>query len=127
MVGVMTARGLGAAYATLMVMTKGPRYRARQVTPAELRVANHVDVNVLVVRSTLMQQVGGFDVTLRRMVDYDPVLRIADRVDLVHVPVIGALYDSHGADRISAREPRTWYDHEAATPDGLGPARAAAA
>jgi glycosyltransferase involved in cell wall biosynthesis/SAM-dependent methyltransferase len=112
MVGVMTARGLDAAYATLMVMTKaGPRYRARQVTPAELRVANHVDVNVLVVRSTLMQQVGGFDVTLRRMVDYDLVLRIADRVDLVHVPVIGALYDSHGADRISAREPWTWYDH----------------
>ena len=112
MVGVMTARGLDAAYATLMVMTKaGPRYRAHQVTPAELRVANHVDVNVLVVRSTLMQQVGGFDVTLRRMVDYDLVLRIADRVDLVHVPVIGALYDSHGADRISAREPWTWYDH----------------
>jgi 2-polyprenyl-3-methyl-5-hydroxy-6-metoxy-1,4-benzoquinol methylase len=112
MVGVMTARGLDAAYATLMVMTKaGPRYRARQVSPAELRVANHVDVNVLVVRSTLMQQVGGFDVTLRRMVDYDLVLRIADRVDLVHVPVIGALYDSHGEDRISAREPWTWYDH----------------
>ena len=36
MVGVMTARGLDAAYATLMVMTKaGPRYRAHQVTPAE--------------------------------------------------------------------------------------------
>ena len=112
MVGVMTARGLDAAYATLMVMTKaGPRYRAHQVTPAALRVANHVDVNVLVVRSTLMQQVGGFDVTLRRMVDYDLVLRIADRVDLVHVPVIGALYDSDGADRISIREPWTWYDH----------------
>ena len=112
MVGVMTARGLDAAYATLMVTTKaGPRYRAHQVTPAALRVANHVDVNVLVVRSTLMQQVGGFDVTLRRMVDYDLVLRIADRVDLVHVPVIGALYDSYGADRISAREPWTWYDH----------------
>ena len=62
-------------------------------------------------RSTLMQQVGGFDVTLRRMVDYDLVLRIADRVDLVHVPVMGALYDSHGADRISVREPWTWYDH----------------
>jgi len=112
MVGVMTARGLDAAYATLMVMTKaGPRYRAHQVTPAALRVANHVDINVLLVRSTLMQQVGGFDVSLRRMVDYDLVLRIADRVDLVHVPVVGALYDSSGADRISAREPWTWYDH----------------
>ena len=87
-----------------------------------------MDVNVLVVRSTLMRQVGGFDVTLRRMVDYDLVLRIADTVDLVHVPVIGALYDNDGADRISVREPWTLVrPREAATPDGLGSARAAAA
>ncbi len=112
MVSAMTTRGLDAAYATLMVRTaSGPRYRANQVTPALLRVANHVDVNVLVVRSTVLQEVGGFDVTLRRMVDYDLVVRLADHVDLVHVPVLGASYDSSGADRISAREPWAWYDH----------------
>ena len=112
MVSAMTVRGLDAAYATLMVPTKaGPRYRALQVTPAALRVANHVDMNVLVVRSTVLEQVGGFDVTLRRMVDYDLVLRIADHVGLVHVPVLGALYDNSGPDRISAREPWAWYDY----------------
>ncbi len=112
MVSVMIRRNLDAAYATLLVRTtSGPRYRASQVTPAALRVANHVDVNVLVVRSSVLQQVGVFDVTLRRMVDYDLVLRIADHVDLVHVPVLGALYDSSGPDRISAREPWAWYDH----------------
>ena len=112
MVSTMTTRGLDAAYATLMVRTKaGPRYRAQQVTPAALRVANHVDMNVLVVRSSVLQQVGGFDLTLRRMVDYDLVLRIADHVGLVHVPVLGALYDSSGKDRISAREPWGWYDY----------------
>ncbi|HZA72671.1 MAG TPA: glycosyltransferase [Propionibacteriaceae bacterium] len=112
MVSAMTTRRLDAAYATLMVRTKsGPRYRASQVTPAALRVANHVDMNVLVVRSTVLEEVGGFDVTLRRMVDYDLVLRIADHVGLVHVPVLGALYDSSGPDRISAREPWAWYDY----------------
>ena len=108
----MTARGLDAAYGSLMVMTKdGPRYRANQVTPEILRVANHVDLNVLVVRSTLMQRIGGFDITLPRTVDYDLVLRIADETDLVYVPVVGVLYDRSAPDRISARYPSAWSDY----------------
>ena len=112
MVGVLTARGLDAAYGALMVMTKdGPGYRANQVTPEVLRVANHVDMNVLVVRSTLMQRIGGFDTALPRTVDYDLVLRIADETDLVYVPVVGVLYDRSAPDRISARVPSAWSDY----------------
>ena len=94
MVRAMTARGLDAAYGSLMVSTRqGPRYRSQQVTPELLQVANHVDLNVLVARSDLMQRIGGFDTTLPRTVDYDLVLRIADETDLVYIPVVAVLYD----------------------------------
>ena len=112
MVRLMTARGLDAAYGSLMVTTKkGPRYRSHQVTPEILRVANHVDLNVLVLRSALMHRIGGFDTTLPRTVDYDLVLRIADATDLGYVPVVAVLYDRSDPDRISARHPPAWSDY----------------
>ena len=129
MVGVMTARSLDAAYGSLMVMTKdGPRYRSNPVTRDILRVANHVDMNVLMVRSALLQRIGGFDTSLPRTVDYDLVLRIADETDLVYVPLVGVLYDRSAPDRISARVPVGVVGPRAATaPPGLGPVAATGA
>lgn len=113
MLRVMEHRGLAAAYGTLMSETdEGPRYRATQVDREVLTVANHVDLNVLVVRRELMDKVGGFDVELRRTVDYDLVIRLAKETDLVHVPVVGVLYDndSEASDRITVRESIAWAD-----------------
>jgi GT2 family glycosyltransferase len=128
MVCIMQARALNAAYGTLMKKSsEGVRYRAAQVDREILMVANHIDMNVLVVRASLMRDIGGFDVTLRRTVDYDLVLRIAEHADLVHIPVVGVLYDDdmEASDRISVRETPAWtdlvrlkhlvdWDHEAA-------------
>jgi glycosyltransferase involved in cell wall biosynthesis/SAM-dependent methyltransferase len=112
MVGAMTARGLDAAYGALMLVTNnGPRYRSNHVTAEILQISPHVDLNVLVVRSALMQRIGGFDTALPRAVDYDLVLRLADVADLAYVPVVATLYDSSGADRISARHPFGWTDY----------------
>ena len=112
MVGVMSAGGHDAAYGALTAVTKdGVRYRVNQVTPEILRVANHIDLNVLVVRAAILEKVGGFDETLPRTVDYDLVLRIADTTDLVYVPVLGVEYHRDAPDRISARHPWAWYDY----------------
>ncbi|WP_194846515.1 glycosyltransferase family 2 protein [Mumia zhuanghuii] len=112
MLRAMEADGLGAAYGTMMVETpEGPRYRATQVSRDVLKVGNHVDMNVLVVRAETIRRVGGFDTSLKRAVDYDLVLRLLDVTDVVHVPVIGVLYDNGpGEDRISVREPAAWND-----------------
>lgn len=110
MVGRMQTDGLQAAHGTLeMASPQGRRYRAGQTDPEALAYANQVDLNVLVVGADLMAQIGGFDVSLRRMVDYDLVLRIVARVPLVHVPAVGAIYDDqHTDDRITLREPVSW-------------------
>ncbi|MFD1824936.1 glycosyltransferase [Mumia zhuanghuii] len=113
MIRAMQAERLDVAYGTLMAQTPdGPRYRATPVTRDVLMVANHVDMNVLVVRGSLLAEVGGFDESLRRTVDYDLVLRLAEHTDLVHLPIIGVHYDDRreSADRISVREPAAWID-----------------
>lgn len=113
MVLSMHREHLDAAYATLAVMSPdGPKYRARQVTDEILHVQNHIDLNVLMVRATTLALVGGFDPYLRRTVDYDLVLRLTRTTALVHVPMIGADYDSDGdrSDRISVQEPAAWSD-----------------
>lgn len=113
MVHAMEHQQLEAAYATLATMTPdGPRYQALQVTREILQAHNHVDLNVLIVRTALLRDLGGFDPQLLRAVDYDLVLRLVEVTDLVHIPVIGADYDgdTNRTDRISVRHPRTWAD-----------------
>lgn len=105
---------LRAAYGTLEAHTAGgSRYRATRAGRDSLLIANHVDMNVLMVRADLMAEVGGFDATLRRTVDYDLVLRLAAVTELVHVPVVGVIYDNaaEAGDRISVREAVAWSDH----------------
>lgn len=114
MVTAMTGLGLEAAYATLATRTPdGVRYRARQVDRSVLLLTNHIDMNVLMVRHDLLRRTGGFDVTLRRTVDYDLVLRLTEHTALTHVPVIGAWYDDDRDDphRITVREPAGWVEH----------------
>jgi GT2 family glycosyltransferase len=91
-----------------------PVPRARPGTPERARellaVSNVVDLNVLAVTRELLAEAGGFDESLRRTVDYDLVLRLAERVPLTYVPFVGVRYrdDRAAPDRISVREPITW-------------------
>ena len=85
-------------------------FRAFEGTHDHLLVGNYIDLNVLVVRASLLREIGGFDTTLRRAIDYDLVLRLSRRADLHLVPVVGAVYAGESSDghRISVSEPTSW-------------------
>jgi GT2 family glycosyltransferase len=117
MVVTMAERNRPIAYAAAVtVQADGRRYRAFDPgdDPGEvlalLEVANHIDLNVLVVERGLLEAVGGFDETLRRTVDYDLVWRLAQREVPLYVGVIGVIYDAddEAADRITVRERPSW-------------------
>lgn len=102
---------VNAAYATITSHTEdGASYRQRQTDHRRLLGGNTIDLNTFVVRTQILRQIGGFDESLRRAVDYDLILRIAARFPLHHVPTVGADYDNvEGADdRISNTEPLGW-------------------
>lgn len=108
----------GMAHAVLRASKDGGTYyRAFAGTHAHLLVANHVDLNVLVARRELVEEVGGFDESLRRGVDYDLVLKLAERTGLHLVRHVGVDYtdDSAGSTgsgdtgpRISTHESPAW-------------------
>ena len=118
MLGAMGAENYRAAYAIAETVDGTGRRRFRSLpsgdTTAEvlalLEVANHVDLNVLVLASDLLREVGGFDETLRRTVDYDLMWRVARRVVPRLIPFVGVTYahDPDAADRITVRERASW-------------------
>jgi len=69
-----------------------------------------VDLNVLMVRRDLLVEVGGFDESLRRWVDYDLVLRLMLEHDARYLPIIGVDYEHEEATvgRITTSERSTW-------------------
>lgn len=113
MLTALAQSGAESAYAALEQLSRdGVRYRALDAGPQALALQNHIDLNVLVARRAAVDEVGGFDPTLRRAVDYDLVLRLAARARPVFVPMLGARYDERGeaGDRITVREAKTWSD-----------------
>lgn len=86
------------------------RYRTGAPRLSSLLRGNSIDLNVLVSRTEAVRAVGGFDPTLRRAVDYDLILKLAERGDILHVPTVGAHYDNldTSEDRISTTEPVGW-------------------
>ncbi|MCL1900230.1 MAG: glycosyltransferase, partial [Promicromonosporaceae bacterium] len=117
-----------AAYSAICLHEGGrrPAYRGTQVTLASLQVRNEVDLNVLVAELELVREVGGFDPGLRKLIDYDLVVRLARRAPLLYCPVLGA--DYHGDERdtsritVSALDSYRWVVHERALVD-WGPAQ----
>lgn len=71
---------------------------------------NQVDLNALVIRRDVIDQIGNFDSSLRRWVDFDLVLRVARWFDLEFVPVVGVIYDHRASagDRITTTESPLW-------------------
>jgi GT2 family glycosyltransferase len=111
MVSTMQTREWDMAHSALRAEgSEGTYYRAHEGTLDELRVANYIDLNVLVVRTSVVRGVGGFDESLRRGVDWDLVLRLAEDVPLRLVPYIGVDYEDREAPgpRISDTEPSSW-------------------
>ncbi|MCY7289395.1 MAG: glycosyltransferase [Cryobacterium sp.] len=89
----------------------GVEYLGRPTTREQLlQGRNVVDLNALVVRRELLESIGGFDITLRRWVDYDLVLRLLTRTDAMFVPMLGVNYDhrSTSGDRITTTQSDDW-------------------
>lgn len=111
MVTTMVRDRAVSAYATIAMQDKrGTRYRYGSPSLESLRRGNSIDLNTLVSRRDAVQKVGGFDLTLRRAVDYDLILKLAAVAPIVHVPTLGARYDNSdtASDRISTTEPFGW-------------------
>lgn len=70
---------------------------------------NFIDLNTLMARRSSVVEVGGFDPSLRRWVDFDLVIRLSDLGELHFVPFIGVAYSHRGdVKRISTVEPNGW-------------------
>ncbi len=113
MLTTLATTGAESAYAVLeQHAADGVRYRALDAGRPALALRNHIDLNVLVARREAVEAVGGFDTSLRRAVDYDLVLRLAERSRPLFVPAVGARYDARkdAADRVTVRESSTWSD-----------------
>lgn len=68
---------------------------------------NYVDMNVFCHRRDVSDRLGGFDTGLRRMVDWDIILRFTRDERVFYAPVIGCIYieDSADLNRITTSEP----------------------
>lgn len=99
-----------SAYSAIKMESHGKtRYRTTEPSPDLLSIGNYIDLNALVVHKTILDKVGYFDESLRRMVDYDLVCRISKQTDFMYVPIIGVLYTDHDdAARITTTELTSW-------------------
>lgn len=71
----------------------------------QLLLANYIDLGVFIHRASLYDSLGGFDITLRRMVDWDVIIRYTAAQPPVFVPQILMTYDDRmEADRITTSE-----------------------
>jgi len=73
-------------------------------------VDNFIDANPVVVDRELFDEVGGFDESLRRTVDWDLLIRLARKTEPVALPFIGVRYDDNreGVDRITTTGSSAW-------------------
>jgi glycosyltransferase involved in cell wall biosynthesis len=112
-VAAMFGHGWQLAYAALEMRTGDQvQYRGLEAGRELLELRNHVDINVLVAKRTLVGAVGSFDEDLRRTVDYDLILRMDVISPLHYMPFLGAIYDDNRDDptRITNRELHWWLE-----------------
>jgi len=114
MVAFLRGRAVEAAVAGCAVSFGNKEvYRSTQPTLESLAIANSVDQTAIVVSRELVLRTGGFDESLRRAVDYDLVLKLAEHTTLHQVPFVGIRYSEDEADpnRISEFETKAWNHH----------------
>lgn len=105
----LNASGGKAAYSAVRMLNAREEFTGQPITADQLLVRNYVDLNVLMVDTALVRELGGFDTSLRRWVDYDLVLRITETSSIDYFPFIGCDYvDDHNEERITRREAANW-------------------
>jgi glycosyltransferase involved in cell wall biosynthesis len=86
------------------------RYVGAEYDYTDLSHRNFIDINVILHRRELYDRRGGCDETLKRMSDWDLVLRYAKSARVAYAPFIGCVYDGRltRSDRITVSEPVGW-------------------
>ncbi|WP_109472453.1 glycosyltransferase [Ornithinimicrobium cavernae] len=114
MVRHLVRSGDRAAYGVTALVEEGGQgrhlYRGLPFDREHLRERNYIDCIVLVHERSLLEATGGFDETLKRNVDWDLFIRLADETDFTHVPVLATQYDvwSEQGERITTLEPMAY-------------------
>ncbi|MFF2245798.1 glycosyltransferase [Arthrobacter sp. NPDC058130] len=105
----LNASGGKAAYSAARMLNAREEFTGQPITASQLLVRNYVDLNVLVVQTAFIRELGGFDSNLRRWVDYDLALRITETSSIEYFPFIGCDYvDDDNDDRITRKESSNW-------------------
>ena len=108
MVSEFARSNAASVYAVLKVREKPGApgwYRAQPFDYRRLTFSNYIDLNVFMHRRELYSRLGGFDVSLRRVVDWDLILRYVRDDPVSFAYFVGAEYDnSDRADRLTVCE-----------------------
>ncbi|CAN7684320.1 glycosyltransferase [Rhizobium rhizogenes] len=112
MVGYIAKTGADVAYSQIEIVNDADRQiRGQPFDREQCLKGNFVDLNVYCHHRDLYDRYGGFDESLRRMVDWDLILRQTERAKLVgYVPFVGCVYTNTVLDqnRISVKEFRAF-------------------
>jgi len=106
----MASEGLEAAYSAISLrddLGHLTGYRGDDFDWEACLAQNYVDLNAFCHRRELIDRVGGFDPKLRRMVDWDLILRLGKGRAVGYAPFVGCDYHDGKADpgRITTAEP----------------------
>lgn len=107
MVGTLRSTGARAAYAASELRGDGRlEYRGRDFDRDVLLERNYIDCITLVHERSLTDEIGGFDEALRRVVDWDLLIRLSAVTDLAYAPFVATSYDlwDDGGERITRTE-----------------------
>lgn len=85
--------------------------RAEPFDAERLRGGNFIDLNAFAHRRAVYERLGGFDAALRRLADWDLVLRVAAEAPPRLLSVIGSRYEAGLADQVSATESYAHHVH----------------
>lgn len=105
--------GAKCGYSVLEIVDEDQRnavsYRARRFDLDALLKNNYIDINIYVHRRELFEELGGFDRTLRRWVDWDVILRQTTRHDPVQIPAaLCVYYRKKKLNQITLEEPQAY-------------------
>jgi glycosyltransferase involved in cell wall biosynthesis len=112
MIIFLTVANLDCAYSGLVLTESNfvVGYRGEPFKWQYCLEGNYVDLNVFCHQRSLYEKYGGFNTNLRRMVDWDLILRYTKQSKISYAPFIGALYsnDKSSDYRISNFEPNAY-------------------
>lgn len=108
MVAELDRSGADIAYSAMQSVQDGKvvSYRGDRFDADVIRRGNYVDLNVICHHRRIIDDGARFDAQLRRMVDWDYLLRISRSRNVSYTPFLGGIYTLHQeADQISNQEP----------------------